>query len=166
MLTAHELFGFMSPDLSGRILETAYESDKENYRLAIAAVADARKLRPAFFERKPRAERHAEMAMMLAKPRLDLAASTLIRIWLMKKHPQMLIDFLDTLGVEHKEGVVDDLPATIDESKLKAGVEKLLQKYPKEEVAVYLNAFYSMNDVSWLNLKTMLESDPRLQFGA
>lgn len=165
MLTAHELFGFMSPDLSAQILETAYESDKENYRLALAAVADARKLRPAFFERKPRAERHQEMAAMLAKPRLDLAASTLIRVWLMKKHAQMLIDFLDALGIIHKEGVVDDLPPAIDDAKLKDAIEKLLAKYPREEVAVYLNAFYSMNDVSWLNLKTLLEEDPRLQFG-
>jgi len=165
MLAAHELFGFMSPDLSAQILETAYESDKENYRLVISAVAEARKLRPAFFERKPRTERHQEMAAMLAKPRLDLAASTLIRVWLMKKHAQMLIDFLDALGIEHKEGVVDDLPTTIDDAKLKEAIEKLLAKYPREEVSVYLNAFYSMNDVSWLNLKSLLESDSRLQFG-
>ena len=84
----------------------------------------------------------------------------------MKKHTQMLIDFLDALGVEHKDGVVDDLPATVDDAKLKDAVEKLLGKYPQEEVAVYLNAFYSMNDVSWPNLKNMLENEPRLQFGA
>ncbi|MEO5803314.1 MAG: hypothetical protein ABIR24_07265 [Verrucomicrobiota bacterium] len=166
MLTAHELFGFMSPALAAQILDTAYESDKKNYRLAISAVAESRKLRPAFFERKPRTERHAEMATMLAKPRLDAAASTLIRVWLMKKHTQMLIDFLDALGMAHKEGVVDDLPATVEDAKLKEAIEKLLTKYPREEVSVYLNAFYSMNDVSWLNLKTLLESDPRLQFGA
>ena len=166
MLTAHELFGFMSSDLSAQILETAYESDKGNYRLVISAVADARKLRPAFFERKPRTERHQEMAAMLAKPRLDAAANTLIRVWLMKKHAQMLIDFLDALAIAHKEGVVDDLPATIDDAKLREAIEKLLAKYPREEVAVYLNAFYSMNDVSWLNLKTLLETDPRLQFDA
>ena len=106
------------------------------------------------------------MASMLAKPRLEAAASNLIRVWLMKKHTQMLIDFLDALGVEHKDGVVDDLPATVDDAKLKDAVEKLLGKYPQEEVAVYLNAFYSMNDVSWPNLKNMLENEPRLQFGA
>ncbi len=166
MLTAHELFGFMSPALSSQILETTYEFDRENYRVTLAAVAEARKLRPAFFERKPRNERHADMAAMLAKPRLDLAASNLIRVWLIKKHTQMLVDFLDALAIEHKEGVVDDLPATVEDAKLKQAIEKLLAKYPREEVAVYLNAFYSMNDVSWPNLKSLLENDPRLQFGA
>jgi hypothetical protein len=166
MLTAHELFGFMSPSLSSQILEFIYESDKESYRLTVAAVADARKLRPAFFERKPRTERHQEMAAMLAKPRLDAAAGSLIRAWLMKKHSAMLVDFLDSLGIAHKDGVVDELPETVDDTKLKEAIDKLLSKHPREEVAVYLNAFYSMNDVSWLNLKTLLESDIRLQFGS
>ena len=166
MLTAHELFGFMSPDLSSRILEHAYESEKESYRATIAAVAEARKLRAAFFERKPRSERHKDMAAMLAKPRLDAAASSLIRAWLMKKHMAMLVDFLNALGIAHKEGIVDELPATVDDANLNQAIEILLGKYPREEVAVYLNAFYSMNDVSWLNLKALLETDPRLQFGS
>ena len=165
MLTAHELFGFMPPALAAEMLETAYELDKGNYRVTLNAVAEARKLRPAFLERKPRVERHKDMIAMLAKPRLDAAASNLIRVWLIKKHSAMLVDFLDALSIEHKEGVVDDLPSTVEDAKLKEAIEKLLRKYPKEEVAVYLNAFYSMNDVSWLNLKTLLETEPRLQFG-
>jgi hypothetical protein len=48
---------------------------------------------------------------------------------------------------------------------LQAAVEKILAKYPPEEVIVYLNAFYTMNDVRWANLEAMLKADPRLQFG-
>ena len=166
MLTAHELFGFMSPELSSQILDHAYETEKDSYRATLAAVAEARKLRAAFFERKPRAERHKDMAAMLAKPRLDAAASNLIRVWLMKKHMAMLVDFLDALEVSHKDGIVDELPATVEDVKLSQAIETLLGKYPREEVAVYLNAFYSMNDVSWPNLKALLESEPRLQFGS
>jgi hypothetical protein len=155
----------MSPELSSQILETAYEQDRGNYRVTVNAVAEARKLRPVFYERRPRAERHKDMVAMLAKPRLEPAASNLIRVWLLKKHSAMLVDFLDALGIAHKEGVVDDLPATVDDAKLKEAIEKLLGKYSREEVAVYLNAFYSMNDVNWPNLKMLLETEPRLQFG-
>jgi NADPH-dependent 7-cyano-7-deazaguanine reductase QueF-like protein len=42
----------------------------------------------------------------------------------------------------------------------------LLAKYPPEAVAVYLNAFNDMNETNWSNLKTILESDSRLQLGA
>lgn len=165
MLTSHELFGFMTPALAGQILEYAHDNNKELYRTALLSVAEAKKLRPAFFERTPRASRHADMATVLARPRLELIAANLLREWLMKYRTAMLADFLDPLGIPHKEGAVDDLPATVEDAKLTAAAESLLGKYPAEEVAVYLNAFYTMNDVRWANLESMLKTEPRLQFG-
>jgi hypothetical protein len=165
MLTSHELIGFMSPNLALEILTYAYESDKPLYRATLSAVADARKLRPVYFERQPRTQRHAAMLATLAKPSLEMVTANLIRGWLLKKYKGMLIDFLDALGITHKEGVVDELPATVADDKLRAAVDVLLGKYPAEIVAVYLNAFNEMNEVEWPNLKTMLEGDPRLQLG-
>ena len=163
MLTSHELLGFMSPGLAMEILTYSYESDKPLYHTALKAVAEARKLRPVFFERQPRNERHAAMLQTLTRPSLDLVTGNLIRAWLLKKYQTMLCDFLDALGIAHKEGVVEDLPATMEDAKLRTAVDALLAKYPAEVVAVYLNAFNDMNEANWPNLKTVLESDNRLQ---
>jgi hypothetical protein len=165
MLTSHELLGFMSPALAQEILNYVYESDKPLYRTVLTAVAEARKLRPVFLERQPRTERHVAMLQTLSRPSLDAITGNLVRAWLLKKYKSMLCDFLDALGITHNEGVVEDLPATMDDEKLKAAVESLLGKYPPEVVAVYLNAFNDMNEVSWPNLKTILEADKRLQLG-
>jgi hypothetical protein len=165
MLTSHELLGFMSPALALDILTYAYETDKPLYRATLGAVAEARKLRPVFLERQPRPQRHAAMLATLARPALDMVAANLIRTWLLKKHKQMLTDFLDALGIAHQEGVVEDLPPAMDDAKVRAAVEALLTKHPPEAVAVYLIAFNEMNEVEWPSLKSMLESDPRLQLG-
>ncbi len=165
MLTSHELIGFMSPALASEILAFAFESDKPLYRTTLQAVAEARKVRPIFLERQPRAQRHTAMLATLTRPSLELITGSLIRTWLLKKYKGMLVDFLNAIGVTHNEGVVDDLPASMDDAKLKVGVDALLAKYPPEAVAVYLNAFNDMNEVNWPNLKTMLESDKRLQLG-
>ena len=166
MLTSHELFGFMSPALATEILTYAHESDKPIYRATLAAVAELRKLRPVFLERQPRTEQHAAMLSCLTKPALEVITSNLIRSWLLKKYNPMLCDFLDALGIPHKEAVVDDLPETMEDAKLQAAIEGLLAKYPKETVAVYLHAFQDMNEVNWPNLKEMLEKDQRLQLGS
>ena len=166
MLTSHELFGFMSPALAGEIIAYIHESDKAAYRATLKAVADARHVRAVFLERQPRPQQHATIIATLTRPTAELLAGSVLRQWLLKKHNAMLVDFLNALGIAHKEGVVDDLPATMDDAKLKAAVDELLAKHPPEVVAVYLNAFNDMNESNWANLKTILESDSRLQLGA
>jgi hypothetical protein len=166
MLTSHELFGFMSPALANDILGFTFESDKPTYRAIIQGVAEARKVRPIFLERQPRTQRHALVIATLAKPGLEAVASNLIRTWLVKKERTMLVDFLNAMNIPNNEGVVDDLPASVDDEKLKAAIEVLLAKYKPEAVAVYLNAFNDMNEAHWANLKALLENDARLQLGA
>ena len=165
MLTSHELLGFMSPGLALQILTDAHESDKPLYRTTLGAVAEARKVRSVFLERQPRTQQHNTMLATLSKPSLEVVTANLIRSWLLKKYKSMLVDFLDKLEIQHKDGVVDELPAAIDEAKLQAAVDLLLSKYPQEVVAVYLNLFNDMNEVEWTNLKQMLETDKRLQLG-
>jgi hypothetical protein len=165
MLNSHELLGFMSPALATDILQFTFESDKPAYKATVAAVAQAKHVRPVFLERQPRDTRHVTMLAMLTKPMLDGAAAALLRAWLVKKHKAMLMDFLNALDIPNEEGVVEDLPASVDDAKLKTAVEVILGKYPPEVVAVYLNAFNDMNTANWPNLKTMLESDSRLQLG-
>ena len=166
MLTSHELFGFMSPALAAEIVTFTHETDKPVYKATLAAVAQARHVRPVFLERQPRPQQHAEIIASLARPALETAAAGLIRAWLLKKHKAMLVDFLNALAIENKDGVVDDLPKEMDDAKLKSAIETLLARHPPEVVAVYLNAFNDMNEAHWANLKTLLESDARLQLGA
>jgi hypothetical protein len=165
MLTSHELFGFMSPGLANDIITYTFESDKPTYRATLGAVAQARHLRPVFLERQPRPQREAMMISTLSRPALEAVAGGLIRAWLLKKHQAMLVDFLNALEIKNEKGVVDNLPGSMDDTKLKTAIEVLLAKYPPEAVAIYLNAFNDMNEANWANLKNILESDPRLQLG-
>ena len=155
----------MSPSLALEILTFTHENDKAVYRTTLAAVAEARKVRPVFLERQPKPQRHSAMLTTLARPALEMVTANLVRTWLLKKYKQMLCDLLDALGIAHNDGVVDDLPSSMDDSKLHAAVDALLAKYPREVVAVYLHAFQGMNEVDWPNLKTMLEQDKRLELG-
>jgi hypothetical protein len=156
----------MSPALANDIITYTFENEKPTYRATLNAVAESRHVRGVFLERQPKAQRHATMAASLAKPNLEMAAGNLIRIWLLKKYKGMLVDFLNALEIKNEDGVVENLPESMDDAKLKSAVEILLGKYPPEAVAVYLNAFNDMNEANWANLKALLENDPRLQLGS
>ena len=165
MLTSHELLGFISPSLANDILNWTFETDRATYKATLTAVAEARKLRPVFLERQARPQRNATMIAALNRPNMEMIAGTLLRTWLLKKYKDMLVDFLNTLEIKHEDGVVEGLPDTMEDAKLKAAVEQLLVKYPHEVVGVYLNAFNDMNEANWTNLKELLEGDSRLQLG-
>lgn len=68
----------------------------------------------------------------------QLALALLIE-WLMRHHREMLVDYLDFLGVEHRMGETDeDFCETSPPEKLREGVQMLLGKYPPHHVATYL----------------------------
>lgn len=162
-MTLNEIIGFMPQGLANEILEFTFSNDKPLYKAVSTEVANALKLRPAFFEKKPRNERNKVILDMLTRPRMQSAAATLLRGWLLKAESGMLGDFLDELGIKHDKGVVEDFPDKVEDSKLDSAVEKLLGKYPQEKVIVYLNSFNAMNDCPWENLSAKLQSDKRLQ---
>jgi len=155
----------MSPALALDIITWVHESERPLYDSTLSAVAEARKLRPVYFQRQPRAQRHNAMLATLARPSMEMVTANVLRTWLLKKYKSMLMEFLDALGLEHKEGVVENLPPAMDDQKLQAAIEMILTKYPPEVVAVYLNAFNEMNEVEWPNLNKMLETDKRIQLG-
>lgn len=163
MMTAHELFGFMSPKLANEILEWTFQTEKQTYKVALHSVAAAKKVRPVFLERQQRTQRHAGMVAIFTRPTLEQAAGTVLRTWLTKNQTALLGDFLDALELKHEKGVLEDLPESVDDAKLNNAVNLLLEKHPQENVAVYLNAFNSMNETSWANLDTLLKNDGRLQ---
>jgi hypothetical protein len=69
----------------------------------------------------------------------DQLALALLLEWLMRHHRGMLVDYLDFLGVSHRQGETDeDFCETTPPEKLREGVGELLKKYPPAHVATYL----------------------------
>lgn len=165
-MIASELLAAISPTLAQRILEEVHATDKELYRVALAAVAQAKKVRPVFLERQPRADRHRAMLVALARPEFNMIAGNLVSGWLVKNQQALLVDFLSALHIPHENGVVENLPEKIDDNDLKNAVDLLLAKNSPEIVGLYLRAFNDMNEANWPNLKKMLDEDVRLMLGA
>jgi hypothetical protein len=161
-MTPREIFALIPTKLATEIVEFTHANDRELYRTALQAVAQARKVRVVFMERQPRTQRHADMAALLSRAPLAAVADSLLRNWLLKKHSVLLTDFLDALKITHDKGVVENLPQTVDDATLQAAVDTLFAKHPAQAVAIYLQAFNHMNEAKWANLETLLQKDARL----
>ncbi|MGH9806341.1 MAG: hypothetical protein ACRD9W_03630, partial [Terriglobia bacterium] len=131
----------------------------------VQTLANERKLRPVFIERKPPNERHNWIKTALARKTDDTLAAHVLQAWLLGAQKPMLCDFLESLGVAHDDdGTVEQLPESPPREKLCETITQLLAKYPAETVTVYLHAFHDMDStVSWPPLGEVLAEDERLR---
>jgi hypothetical protein len=164
-MRSHEIFHQMSPALAAEIFTFLQTEQKPVYKAAIQGLANQRNLRGIFIERKPPAERFPWMQAAFTRKISDSLASHVLQAWLLGANKQMLCYFLDSLGIQHADdGTVDDLPAELPKEKIGFAVNRLLEKYPAETVAVYLHAFRDMDSaVRWPALDEVLKEEPRLK---
>jgi hypothetical protein len=167
-MRAHEIFQNMSLALSAEIFGYLQREERPVLKAATQGLAQQRKLRAVFVERKPPNERFAWLRNAVSNKISDLYAQHLLRAWLAGAHKQMLCDFLDSLGVEHDdEGMSAQLPDSPPKEKLAEALAQLLAKYPAEAVAVYLQAFHDLEgEATWPPLGELLREDDRLKLGA
>ena len=167
-MRSHELFQRMSPALAAQIFGFLQTEQKPVYKAAIQGLANQRNLRGIFVERKPPAERYPWMQAAFGRKISDSLASHVLQAWLLGANKEMLCDFLDAMEIKHAEdGTVDELPPSVPKEKLAAAAANLLEKYPAENVAVYLHAFRDMDStVQWPALDEILAEDQRLKLGA
>ncbi|HEY2801810.1 MAG TPA: hypothetical protein VGI85_14565 [Chthoniobacterales bacterium] len=167
-MKSHEIFQQMSPALAAEIFTYLQQEQKPVLKAAIQGLANQRKLRAVFVERKPPNERYVWLQNALARKISDTLAAHLLQAWLLSAQKPMLCDFLDSVEIKRDEdGTVDELPESPPKEKLREAVDQLVAKYPGEAVAVYLHAFHDMDsEVSWPPLGELLVEDERLKLGA
>lgn len=162
-MKAHYIFQQADEETINNILDWMRNQERAVYRAAVRELAALKKLRPQFVQMKPVAEQFAFIKKMLAwKPSEDIG-DHLLQVWLLRKHEKMLIEFLDTLGIEHNgHGVVDVLPDSLDKDKLAKAVDDLFAKYSPGVASVYLQMFQMQTAQGWEELADVLANDPRV----
>jgi hypothetical protein len=163
-MKSFEIMQQMSPGLAAEILGYLQKEQTSVFKSMVQTLAGQRKLRPVFVERKPPAERYAWIQGALSRKPVDALAAHVLQSWLLGAQKGMLCDFLDSLGIVHEaDGTVEQLPDSPSKEILGRAADQLLAKYPAENVAVYLHAFYDMDStVTWPALGELLAEDQRL----
>ncbi len=162
-MKAYQLFSAISPELQKEIVSHMFTQHKAAFRMVQGQLAQARKLRPVFLQQKTREEQFTWMLEQLRVKPHDTIAEQVIQLWLLKGQQPMLTAFLDAVGIEHKDGEVEELPDEIAEDKAKAGIEALLKEHSGEKVALYLTMFQKQKEGGWPGVTAAMEASPELR---
>lgn len=165
-MKAYQLFQYLSPNLATDIVKAMQAEQREAYRAALVKLAEQKRLRPIFVQRKSREDQAHWIINQLRLRISDEMAESLLQVWLIKSQKGLITTFLDQAGIEHDgEGSIEDLPKTIDPNKLDQAIEAVLADHPAEVVALYLRVFQLQEGGGWPEIKALLDNDPRLRLG-
>lgn len=161
---AHELYTAVDPEVVSQMLNWFRDNDRSVYKSAVATLAQSRKLRPVFIQKKPLPEQYAWILKTLKMKSSDTIGEHLLQAWFMAGNQEMLAKFCDAIGLEHdgKGSVTGDLPKDLDSEKLDAAVDTLVADFDPKIVTLYLRVFNLQRFGGWETLGSKLESDSRL----
>ena len=129
-MKAYYIFQQADEETISNILDWMRNQERAIYRAAVRELGALKKLRPEFIQRKPLQEQFSFIKKMLSWKPSNEIGDHLLQVWLLRKHQDMLITFLNTLGIPHDgNGIVNELPETLDKEKLAKAVDELFEKY-------------------------------------
>ena len=130
---------------------------------ALQAKADARAAAVMKFRlsavRKVPVERRARSLALTRQLDPELVASMLTALHF-ETRSEMMVAFLDTLGIEHKNGLISPEHGVLvtDADRLSGAIDGLFSKYPREQVELYLVVLYLGDPESWKTIETVMKA--------
>ena len=156
-MRSNEVFAQMSPEQVQTFLEEVREEAPKISNIALSAAAEAFKLRPAFLRRQPRPRQAEWVRRALGRKTMQPIAEEVLAEYFLDFQKDLLIEWIDLLGLEHEEGV---LKGDAFESPKKTQLEKVVKEFRQGEMAdrreLLLRAFAAQTSIDWPDLEALL----------
>lgn len=163
-MNAYQILQHLSDERVSEMILFIREEDRDTYRAILMTVAQEKRLRPEFVQKKSRWDQAAWLTAPLRTKKHDQFGEHFLQVWLMKDHTDVLTGFLDDMGIEHDgTGSIEDIPETLDAKKYPAAVENLFSKHDEKVVAIYLHVFNLQHPGGYPEITATIAEDKRAQ---
>jgi hypothetical protein len=158
----NQLFAAMKPDYARVFLDALKQQTPIAWAQAVGLTAGALKARPVFVQKQP-PERRAELIRKaLSRVASAPVAEELLAVYFLECRNELLVEWLDAIGVEHDKGTLNNDPAEPDAKKLRSAVAAF-RKAASDEAStadreLLLRAFAAQTSIDWPNLDALLEA--------
>lgn len=160
-MRSNEIFSEMTRKQAEDFLQAMKKEAPPVAKLAMAAAAEAFRLRPEFIKRQPRTRQAEWVRRALGRTMGAPIAEEVLATYFLEHRNDLLAELLDTLGVEHEEGrLTDHTPAEPTPAALEKAVEKFRKGDGTETRELLLRAFSAQASIDWPALDALLTGQP------
>jgi hypothetical protein len=156
-LRSYQVFAAMTPEDAHRMMRGLSQKAPATFRQAVDAAALAMRARPVYLRNQPFEKRADAVRRTLARVAANPVADELLAIYFLECRKELLIEWLDLVGVAHEEGSLkEDAPPQPPEEKLREAAEKYLGQGDDADRGLLLRAFAAQHAVEWPALDALL----------
>ncbi len=163
MLTPSRLWKRMTADQRLQAARAFWldEQAVEDQVRAVMLISQQKKFRPKTVAGLDDDRKARHLASILSLPD-TVAARALVTYHLAEQRP-MMGAFLDALGIAHENGLIQDDGVKPDAAKLGPAAAQLAERFPPEQVSLYLNTLLCQDPATWEGLTAIPQ---RVEVGA
>ena len=122
---------------------------------AVMLIAQHKKFRPKTVLGLDVDRKAKHLASLARLP--DAMIVRIIVVYHLAEERPMMGAFLDALGIKHENGLIEDEGVKPDASKLSGAVAQLNEKFPPEQVSLYLNTLMCQDPETWGELAAAIK---------
>ena len=156
-MRSHQVFAGMTPERASKLMGALAEKVPVMYASALQLAGATLTPRPADLQRQPRDKRAASSRRALSRVAANDIAEETLAVYFLECRKELLIEWLDLLGVEHDEGVLSAsvLPAP-DPGALRKATKRFLGLDDDADRELLLQAFAAQESIDWPDLEALL----------
>lgn len=156
----YQIFASMKPEQARELLAALEKKAPIAWAQSIGLTAGAIKARPVFVQKQP-PERRAELIRKaLSRVASDPVAEEMLAVYFLECRNELLVEWLDRLGVAHEKGTLEGEPSEPPAEKLREAVDGLRKAASADaDVAdreLLLRAFAAQTSIDWPALDALL----------
>ena len=154
-LTPSRLWRRMTTDQRLRAAQAFWSDEQasDDQIQAVLLIAQQKKFRPKSVLALDLDRRSKHLASIAALP--DALAARALVLYHLSGQREMMGTFLDVLGLKHDNGLIEDDEAKPDTDKVAPAVAAIAEKYPADDVSLYLTTLVCQDPETWEGLRKL-----------
>lgn len=159
-MRSFQVFAAMTPEQATEIMTGLKQQAPGMFAQALAAAAAALKSRPVTLARQPIEKQAASVRRALARVAASPVAEELLAVYFLECQKDLLLEWLDTLGIDHEDGTLaSDVPEAPPVKKLEQATKAFRSVDDDINRELLLAAFAAQGSIEWPELDRLLAKD-------
>jgi hypothetical protein len=158
-MRSYQIFAAMPPDRAAAVMSELSENAPQMFKQALFAASASMNARPVYLQRQPFEKQVGAVRRALSRVAANGVAEEILAVYFLECRKELLIEWLDLLGIEHEDGILEaDSPVAPEKAELQKAHDSFCGVDDDADRSLLLNAFAAQSAINWPDLEILLES--------